>query len=274
VAFTSPELVRTHLSNVRLGEIAVADVPVTLSGTAAVQLPHAGLVESSVVVKCRRSQALMRESLALGSSWVNLSHTRLVPGSVVIASDTSLSTIYHENIDYLVDHPGGRVRRIDGGAIGNGQTVVIWYDHYHVFTPGDDYTVDAPAGQLARRSGGLIADGQEVLVDYTVALGAVTETVIAQAIGEAGEAVLAFIHEGYQEQPTPAIVIGATHWAVAAVARMRAAATLADAGVTATVARAAAQTWLEVASRYEESGRAYLARFAAPLPSRRAIGLT
>jgi len=267
MAFTSPELVRAHLATVRLGESRISDLPVVLSGTAPSQLPHAGLVEGSGVVKCRRASAPTRETPTLADAWVSLSHTCLIPTSVVIAGDSSLGTVYRENVDYVVDYAAGRVKRVAGGSISSGQTVVTWFEYYHVFIAGDDYAVNAASGQLVRRSTGAIADGQTVVVDYAVALGAVSDAVIEQALNEAGEAVLAMIDPAYQDQPAPAIVIGATHWTVAAVARMRAVATLADAGVNAAVARSAAQVWLDVADRYERTGRQYLSRFAAPVPT-------
>ena len=52
MAFTSPELVRTHLDTARLGQIMLVDLPVVLNGSDPAQLPHAGLIEGSVVVKC------------------------------------------------------------------------------------------------------------------------------------------------------------------------------------------------------------------------------
>lgn len=267
MAFTSPELVRTHLSNVRLGETAIADLPVVLNGTETVQLPHTGLVAGSVVVTSRRATAPTQESKSLAAAWVGLSYAHLVPETVVVAKDSSLGTLYFENIDFIVDYAGGRIKRIPGGSITSGQTVVIWYEYYHVYVLGDDYTVNEATGQLTRRSTGAIADGQTVRLDYIVALGTVSDDVIERAIAETAETVLSLIDPSYQDQPTDGIVIGATHWAVAAVCRMRAGATLADNAITAGAARTAAQTWLGLSTEYDRTGRDHLSRFAAPVPT-------
>jgi len=263
--FTSPELVRAHLSDLRLGEIAISGITITLSGTQPATLPHSGVASGTVVVKAERSASPTRESRTLAGDWVSISHSQIVPASVLVAPDTSLSSVYVENVDYIVDYMAGRLRRISGGAIASGQTVEIWYRYYHVYASGDDYTIDASVGALTRKTTGAIADGQTVLTDYRVSLGTIHDSVIERAISEAGEAVLATIDSRFCDEPAVGIVIGETHWAVAAVCRIRAAATLAETGAPGANSRAAAQVWLELADRYDRTGREHLARFAAPV---------
>ena len=271
MAFTSSELVRAHLTDARMGELQIQGEPLVLSGTAAVSLARGGIVPASVAVKARRSDSPTRETKALASAWVNLEHTHLIEGTVVVAADGSLGQVFVENNDFIVDAGGGRICRIDSGGIASGQSVVVWYHFYHVYAEGDDFTVDLSRGTIARRSSGEITDGQLVLVDYTVTLGSVSDSVIEQAIAESGEAVLALVDPSYHESPAAAVVIGATHWAVAAVARMRAASVLSGNPVSSSEARVAAQTWLEIAQKYDASGREFLARFAAPLPARQSL---
>jgi hypothetical protein len=271
MAFTSIELVRTHLTDARMGELLIRCEPVTLNGTAASSLAHGGIIHSSVVVKARRSDIPIHETRLLSSDWVTLQHGHLIEGTVVVAADGSLGHVFVENTDFVVDAIAGRIRRVESGGITNGQEVIIWYSLYHVYVEGDDFTVDAGRGLIARRSSGAITDGQQVFVDYAVALGSVSDTVIEQAIAESGEAVLALVDPAYHDSPAPAIVIGATHWAVAMVARMRAASVLSDNPASSSEARVAAQTWLEISQKYDASGRDFLTRFAAPLPARQAL---
>lgn len=266
--FTSPELVRAYLNDLRLGEAAIPAMSIVLSGTQPSQLPHAGLVPGSLVVKAPRSNTPVSERQTLQSDWITLTHRQILPGSVLVASDDSLGAVYAENVDYIADPVEGRIRRISTGAITNGQTVAIWYENYHVYTAGDDYIADESRGQLARKSSGAIADGQSVLVDYRAALGVVSDETIERAIEEAGDAVLAMIAPQFQDEPAPGIVIGETHWAVAVACRMRAAATIGESVPLNSAGRAAAQVWLDLADRYERSGRERLARFAAPVVAR------
>lgn len=269
--FTSPDLVRAHIANANFGDADVRNAPLILSGTSPSALPHAGLKDGSVTVKAQRSNDPVRLNETLGDGWIILSHAQLIEDSVVVASDSSLSTIYIENLDYIVDYAGGRIKRIDTGTIFDGQTVVVWYAHYHVYTEGDDFTISLASGQITRRSNGDIADGQQVLVDYTVALGAVSDDLIEQAIAESGEAVLTLVSESHHDSPAPGLVIGATHMAVAQLARMRAASVLADTTINSSIARAASQTWLEIAAQYDRSAHTFLARFANPVNSRSAL---
>ncbi len=271
MAFTSIDLVRTHLAGLPLGQIDIRDVRLILSGTAPYSLPHSGLVDGSVIVKARRSMTPVRETRTLADGWIILNHAQLVPGTVLVASDSSLGIVYTENVDFIVDAGNGRIKRLDSGAIAYAQIVSTWYAFYHVYVEGDDFTLNAALGTISRKSAGLIGDGQEVVVDYTVALGTVSDQVIEQAITESAETVLALVSDAYHEEPTPGIVIGATHLAVAQVARMRAGAVLADTATASSSSRTNAQAWLDVATRYEQTAGAFLSRFARPIASRSAL---
>lgn len=269
--FTSPDLVRAHIANANFGDADLRNAPLILSGASPSALPQAGLKDGSVTVKAQRSNDPVRLNETLGDGWVILSHAQLIEDSVVVAADSSLSAIYIENVDYIVDYANGRIKRIDTGEIDSGQSVTIWYEHYHIYTEGDDFTVNYASGQLTRRSTGIIADGQQILVDYTVALGAVSDDLIDQAIAESGEAVLTIVSETHHESPAPGLVVGATHMAVAQLARMRAASVLADTTINSSIARAASQTWLEIAIQYDRSAHTFLARFASPVSPRSSL---
>jgi hypothetical protein len=175
-----------------------------------------------------------------------------------------------ENTDYIIDYQGGRIRRLPTGSIPIGEIVTVWYDAYHVYIAGDDYVLDALNGSLRRTPTGAIADGQTVLVDYMVGLGTIADAVIENAIAEVDDAVMAVLDPRYHDQPAPGIVIAETHWAVAAVCRMQAAATLTEAQVLSAGTHNLARVWLDLADRYEQSGRDRLMRFAAPHSTLRA----
>ncbi len=266
--FTSPDLVRAHIASANFGDADLRNIRIILSGTSTANLPHAGVREGSVTVKSQRSNSPVRLSETLYDGWIILNHAQLIEGTVAVAADSSLGTIYIENLDFIVDYAGGRIKRLNTGAISSGQQIVIWYDHYHIYSEGDDYTINHASGQLVRRSNGDIGDGQQVLVDYIISLGSVSDATIDQAIAESGEAVLTMVNESYHESPAIGIVIGATHMAVGQLARMRAAALLADGTIKPSIARSAAQLWLEIATQYERSAHTFLSRFANPVSTR------
>ncbi|GAB4327989.1 MAG: hypothetical protein Kow0074_23670 [Candidatus Zixiibacteriota bacterium] len=267
MAYTSPELVRRHLNTVQTGRFPVMNVQVTLNGTQSVLLPHRPLTVGSVVVKARRSHPITHTRVTLEDNWVSLPHGNLIGDTVIVARDASLSQLYAANVDVVIDSMTGRVRRIPGGGIANGQDVSVMYDFYHLYTLDDDFTADAAAGTIARRSAGSIADGQTVLVDYEVDVDAVPDDVISQAIDEASDAVLSLIDPRFHSQLLPGLVIGETHLAVAAVCRIQAMRLLSEHPASHSPIRDQAGLWVELAASYETSGRDRLKRYTPPIPT-------
>lgn len=262
---TTPDLVRTHLAGLRTGESHFSGEPVTLSGTLPAQLAFTGLVPDSLVLKSQHAGPPNRETRVLPADWTNLNHTHLVPGSVLVAADSSVTVVYAENEDYVVNSQAGQIRRLTSGAIPADMAVTIWYARFRLYTEGDDFTVEAADGIIRRVATGQIADGQTVLADYTVSPGNIQESAITHAIAEAAESVLAFIDAKFHDLHSPALVIGETHWAVAALCRMRAAAALAESQPGHT---ALAQSWITLAAQYDQSGQRYLAPHAQRTPPR------
>lgn len=259
--FSDRELVKKHLVDFRVGEAQITNMSVVLSGTAPVQLPHAGLVASSVVVKARESSSPTLEHKTLAADWVSLAYSDLAAGSAVVANNTSLGTLYVENIDFTVDYSGGRLKRVTSGSITTGQTVAVWYFFYHHYAAAGDYSVDTAAGQVRRLPSGAIEDGQSVLIDYIAGFGAVTEEAIDQAIAESDEAILQVIDADAAETGEPGLVAAETHWAVSILCRVRAAAELSGPQQKTSAAAASAKAWLELAEAYARSALGHLQPF-------------
>jgi len=265
--FTDRELVKKHLVDFRVGRAEVKEFRAVFSGTDPVQLPHSGLVESSVVVKANESSSPVMEAKTLLDDWVSLAHTDVIARSVVVADNTSLSTIYSENIDFTVDYDNGRLRRIDTGDITSGQAVAVWYFHYRRYAAGSDYTVDTATGQVRRFSGGVIEDGQAVLIDYTAGFGAVTEDAIDQAIAEADQAIMQAVDPQYHDSTDPGLIAAETQWAVSILCRVRAAAELSGPPQKTPAAASSAKAWLELAEQYHRSGTRLLKLFCRAVPT-------
>jgi len=267
--FTDRELVKKHLVDFRVGQAEVKGFRAVLSGTDSLQLPHSGLVESSVVVKAIESSSPELETRTLADDWVSLAHTDVVSGSVVMANDTSLGTVYVENVDFTVDYDNGQLRRIDAGKITSGQTIAVWYFYYRRYTAGVDYTVDATNGRIDRLNDGAIEDGQAVLIDYTAGFGALTDEAIDQAIAEADQAIVQAIDSRYHDSIDPGLVVAETQWAVSLLCRVRAAAELSGPSLKTTAAASAAKAWMELAEQYYQSAARSLKRFCRLVPAMR-----
>lgn len=267
--YTQREQVKKHLLDYQVGQTEITGLSLVLAGTTTVQLPHAALIESSVVVKARESSTPVSDERTVADEWVALTHSDIITDSVVVADNTSLSTIYIENVDYTVDSVGGRIRRIAGGAIAVGQTVVVWYFFYRRYLAGADYLLNATTGHLQRLADGEIEDGQSVLVDYIAGFGTITDEAIDQAIIEADQAILQVIAADYRNSTDPGLVAAETHWAVANLCRMRAATELSGPTLKTTAAAAAARAWLDLAEQYALSAQGLLVPFRSAHPARR-----
>ncbi|MFC1476002.1 hypothetical protein ACFLQW_03270 [Candidatus Zixiibacteriota bacterium] len=259
--YTERELVKKHLVDFRVGQAEIKGFSLVLVGVDPVQLPHSGLVETSIVVKANESSTPAAEMLIPADDWVSLAHPDIVVGSVVVADNTSLSTIYAENVDYTIDYDDGRLRRIAGGSIASGQSAAVWYFFYRRYLAGTDYVVDSVAGRLRRLSAGVIEDGQAVLVDYAAGFGAITEESIDQAIDEADQAILQIIDAQYHDATDPGLVAAETHWAVSILCRVRAAAELSGPVQKTTAAASSARAWLDLSEQYQHSAERLLKPF-------------
>ncbi len=266
---TNKELIRKHLVAFQVGQVDVRDLRIVLSGIEVAQLPHVGLTESSVVVKAPESSSPVQESLILTADWVPLANSYPVTASFVVADNTSLTTVYTENIDFTVDYATGRIRRIDSGAITSGRTVAVWYFYHRRYVSGSDYILDATLGHLRRLDTGVIEDGQNVLVDYVAGPETVTDETIDQAIAEADEVILKSIDEQFEDSSDPVLIAAETHWAVAILCRVRAAAELSATGPKTSAMATAARTWLELAAQYQSSATELLKPFRRPLAAMR-----
>ncbi len=261
--FTNETLVKKHLADFQVGQVQVRDLHLVLSGVEPVQLPHTGLDAASVVVKANELAAPVLDILTLGSEWESFSHADVVPGSAVVANNSSLSTIYTENVDYTLDYVTGNIRRVTTGSIEDSQTIYVWYFYYHRYTPDIDYYLDVNAGTISRLLTGTIEDGQAVLVDYDAGLGTLSEDVINQAISEADHSILQQMDHRFQNSADPALITAETYWAVAILCRVRAGSALANAGTRSTAVSAAAKAWLDLADRYQDSATRLLLPFRA-----------
>lgn len=270
--YTEKELVKNHLVDFRVGQAEVRGFSLVLAGVDPVQLPHSGLVESSVVVKANESSLPVAETLTPIDDWISLTHTDIVSGSVVVADNTSLSKVYVENVDYTIDYGGGRLRRVTGGSIPSGGSIAVWYFYYRRYLAGTDYTVDPIVGKLRRLANGVIEDGQTVLVDYTASFGALSEEVIDQAIVEADQAILPLVDARYHDSTDPGLVAAETQWAVAILCRVRAAMELSNPAQKTAAAASAAQAWLDLSAQYHDAAQRLLEPFRRAIAARRFPG--
>ncbi len=223
MSYTNINLVKKHIS---FGDIPASEqtgYPVIFSGLESVSLPGNGIVQGSLSAKVVKLSSPILEEKTLEDIPVALGNTRIVADSVTLASDSSLGTIYTENVDYSVDCTNGTVKRISGGAITSGGEVSIWYYYYSLFVEGTDYSIDYSGCTIRRLSGGVIQPGQTVYIDYETAYHHLNDNIILQAVSEANAMVEKEVDPQGQFGADITLQSAATYLAVSLLCRVAAA---------------------------------------------------
>ncbi|MEW5795790.1 MAG: hypothetical protein AB1772_05465 [Candidatus Zixiibacteriota bacterium] len=260
MSYTTVEQVRRHLIVPYPVEDQVFDQPVILTGSNFVRFYGGGVESDSVRVKSIQSHEPIRSSVMLSGGTATISAGVIVPGSVVVASDSSLGQVYVENVDYVVDYDGGTISAKVGGALGSSQTVTVWFLPYALYEAGGDYTLDAAAGQIKRQAGGAIADGETVRLDYQPVFVSVADEIVQNAVTLANGMIESEVDPERQFEVDHSLGAAATYRALEIVCRAAASRELAaqrGGDKSATV-------WIKLADDYAVRSDALLKNFRPP----------
>ncbi len=171
MALTDRETVKKVIQSERVYIPDVENNRVQLTLFEAGQLEFSNITldsESVKIIRVNSPQADSHNPITLNDQdSVDLDAQKIVPDTVVVASDLILTTVYVENDDYVIDYLNGTIERTSlGSAIANGGTVYVWYLPFVVLVSGDDYNFDYNAGTLKRRAGSTIPNKATLYVDY------------------------------------------------------------------------------------------------------------
>ena len=253
MAWTDSDTVKKFLPGLSGGAIQFMDIAVTLGADGKGNLPHPGILSGSEVVKRPAAGGIVGpEAVALpAETWVALAAATLVPGELVAAGQWRLTTLYEEGRDFLVDATAGKIRRINGGAIGAGATVHVWYQKYEALVKDVDYTITYATGALARTTGSSVPPEATLMVDYKLNAASSVEDLIPKAITQAEDKILRRLESGYTTSSTDqGLITGATELTVAIICRSLSGRALGD-GLPAAQSRG--KTWIELAAHFERS---------------------
>lgn len=270
MSLTSISQIRNHLYRINVGEGEIRNRAVRMTTQEYSGLPHGHIVSVSETVKALVNTIPFSESVILGDGPAALSHQQLAANTVVCASDSSLSYLYQENLDYTVDYADGTISRMDDGAIPVDTEVVVWYLHYHIYQRGVDYFIDYERGRLRRVGSGNIEEGQEVLVDYRLGSSEFSDDEIDQCITEAEADIMRTIDAVYRDSTDPALQTAATCLTLSFLCRNAA-------GVSAAAGQGGdrqASVWIDLADAYHETARRLLTWFHKETPALRPPALT
>ncbi len=251
MSWTDKETVMAHLLALERKPTTVTDEAAKVSAEGKATLNHKGLVNGSETVKIElQLEPCYQANVALNDeTWTSLSHAELMPGEVVVATDSGLETVYQTDKDYCFDAKTGKLRRIAGGGIGNGEAVQVYYRRYQPLVKDIDYSIDYAAGSLTRIPGGAMKLDTTVFVDYELTAAASVEALAEEAVTEAEDKIVRRLKSDYTAESTDqGLVTGATELTLAILCRSLAAQALAD-GLTSAEGRS--RGWRELADKYE-----------------------
>jgi len=259
VSYTNVELVRHHLVATFPTQEKVYDQPV-IPESDYVTFFNGPVESSSVTVKSIHSNTPTRATITLDNEKTSLASLPLVRGSVVVASDSSLGTVYAENVDYIIDYVLGDLTIKEGGGLTTGQSVTVWYQSYFVYTLGNDYQLDGNRGRLKRLSGGEIASGETVYLDYAPVYQSFNEEILAKAVLEANGLIESAVDPDGQFGADPVLQACATYRALEIICRASAARELSSLRGEDRTALA----WIKLAETYAERSEQLLSSFRPP----------
>jgi len=252
MAYTNIELVRKHLQeSVRSGG-KVENHRIKLDGVNTVLLPHAGLIADSESVKGKEQIIPANETIALFDEAEPLDKSDPIPDSVVAAKDSSLTQIYVENVDFIVDYESGTVKRIPDGNIASGQSIDFWYYYFTLYSRDEDYLISYQNGEVTRLQDGSIADGQVVWIDYEIESGLFADDVITNAIIEASTQLGERIDSAAIDDASSILTIAETYLTVSILTQIRALDIIQSSALSASSRGGLSSQLLEISNRYRQ----------------------
>jgi len=262
MSYTNIESVRRHLLTPYPVSDRVHDQPVVMPESDYVQFYGGAVDGSTVSVKSIRTNVPTRLALTLCAGPTALAAAPLVRGSGVVASDSSLGTVYTENVDYLIDYEAGALTVKDGGALEAGNQVTAWFVPYLVLVAGDDYQLNSARGEI-RRLAGAIAPGETVWVDYSPTYVHLPDEIVGEAVSMANGMVAREVDPDRQFEADPALGAAATYRALAVACRAAATRELA----TLRGNDKAALAWVKLSDDYAREADMLLRSFRPPAQS-------
>lgn len=184
MSYTNTELVRKYLSESFPSRDSYIDQLLIFSTDEDISFYNGAIDSTDFRIKSVQSNDQTQQTVVLAAGGNQLTTLPLIRGSVVVASDSSQTIVYVENLDYVIDYENALLLIKSGGSLTVGQSVVVWYQAYVVYD-ADDYTVDYQRGTIKRLLSGDIARYETVNLDYTPSENSFDDDLLSQAVNEA-----------------------------------------------------------------------------------------
>lgn len=185
MSYTNRNLVRNYLLETLPSQSNIINQSIKLTGTDYISFFKGAVGSAGFIVKSNQAVNHIRTTQQIVSETHNFSSLPIIEGSIVIASDSSLGTIYTENSDYIIDYTLGNLNIKSSSLIVTNQYLTIWYKNYTIYALNVDYLINTDLGQIKRLASGGIADGEAVYLDYAPISIVYDESIIESAVDSA-----------------------------------------------------------------------------------------
>lgn len=219
MSYTSTETVSLHLVTPHPIQDHVRDQAITLSGADYTRFFGGAIDSESLLVKRRTHDRPTRTIVTLTDRNAVICASPIVPGTVVVASDSSLGTIYTENADYTISHYTATINAVESGRIEANQTLSVWYNAYSLLVAGEDYSLRAARGEIRRLATGNIADNSTVYLDYRPLSAAFDDQLVANAVTLANGMIETELDPDREFETDPNLSAAAAHRALDIICR-------------------------------------------------------
>lgn len=258
--YTTTEQIRGHIASGELPVRRITDLALSVETDDTLPFFGGSISAGSLTVKGCRARSHTRVSITLSSPLI-FSAQPVVPGSVVVASDSSLGQVFVEAADYLVDYTAGRLVLRAGGLLEAGAPITVWYLPYTVFAESSDYHVDLETGSIRRSPSGDIFLGETVYLDFAPVQASFLDGMIRQAVTAANGFIERTIDPNGQFEADPVLGLAATYSALEILCRSAAARDLSYQRGQDRTARA----WMQLASDYAAKSEQLVTTFRPPV---------
>jgi hypothetical protein len=266
MSYTSAEQVRHHLVIPFPIEDQVRDQLVAMSGSDYVRFYGGAVDPESFRVKSIRSRKPTRSTVTFSNGSAVIAADSIVPDSAVVASDSSLGTVYVENVDYIVDYGNGTLAVKAGGVLSSNDHVTVWFLPYALYEASSDYSLDATHGRIKRLTGGDIAGGETTWLDYRPVYVSVTDEIVDNAVAMANGMIEREVDPEGEYEADSTLSAAATYRALEIVCRAAASRELASQRGADKVAAG----WMKLSDDYATRSDLLLRNFRAPYSGPRA----
>jgi hypothetical protein len=254
-------MVRHHLATEFPIRDEVYDQVVVFDSDDYISFFSGAIDEASLAVKSLQSIEPERKEIILGTGANAIDSFPLQRGSVVVASDSSLGTVYTENVDYVLNYNNAQLYIKNDGSLSGGDTIIIWYVRYALYTNNTDFQIGDENGKIRRMTGGGIAPNETVLIDFTPVYKSHTEEVLNNAVLEANHLIENEIDTDQIYGADPVLQAAATYRALEIVCQTAAARELSSLRGE----EKSALAWIKLAEVFAARSEKFMKSFHPPI---------